>query len=335
MRKQHGLPFVVYIDALNESPRGARWKNKLPELLAQCAPYPGLKVCVSTRDTYRDLVVDARFPGYAFEHSGFAGREFEAVEAFATHYGLDAEITPLFSPELGNPLFLHLACRTLRDEGLTSLDVSLPGFAALLDSHLKHCDGLVRGRLAYTNPKNLVRAAMLRLSEVLTCNLPKERTWEACTAELSEVVGTEVPAEALLKELEHEGLVILSAGDHDTWFVRLGYQRYGDILRASGIVERLTGPQGLTPRPWRPISPRSPQTMRVSLKPWRQYCQSKPVSKSPRHLSGSNQHSRTGYWFVPWSGAPGTASPTTLMTTCTARCALRAYGARFTTCSSV
>ena len=31
-----GLPFVVYIDALNESPRGARWKNKLPELLAQC-----------------------------------------------------------------------------------------------------------------------------------------------------------------------------------------------------------------------------------------------------------------------------------------------------------
>lgn len=240
-----GLPFVVYIDALNESPRDARWKSKLPELQAQCAPYPGLKVCVSTRDTYRDLVVDARFPGYAFEHSGFAGREFEAVEAFATHYGLDAEITPLFSPELGNPLFLHLACKTMRDEGRTSLDVSLPGFAALLNGHLKHCDALVRGRLAYTNPKNLVRAAMLRLSEVLTCNLPKERTWDACTAELSGVVGTEVSAESLLKELELEGLVILSAGDHDTWFVRLGYQRYGDILRASGIVERLTGPQGL------------------------------------------------------------------------------------------
>lgn len=240
-----GLPFVVYIDALNESPRDARWKNKLPELLAQCAPYPGLKVCVSTRDTYRNLVVDARFPGYAFEHSGFSGHEFEAVEAFATHYGLDAEITPLFSPELANPLFLHLACRTLRDEGSTSLDVSLRGFSTLLESHLKHCDGLVRSRLAYTNPKNLVRAAMLRLSEVLTRNLPKERTWEACTAELSAIVGTEIPAESLLKELEHEGLVILSAGERDTWFVRLGYQRYGDTLTASSIVERLTGPHGL------------------------------------------------------------------------------------------
>lgn len=239
------LPFVIYIDALNESPRDARWKNKLPELLTQCAPYPGIKVCVSTRDTYRDLVVDARFPGFAYEHSGFTGQEFEAVEAFAAHYGLDAEITPLFSPELSNPLFLHLACRTLRDDGRTSLDVSPPGFAALLDGHLKHCDGLVRGRLAYSNPKNLVRAAMLRLSEVLTHNLPKERIWETCTNELKGVVGTEVSAESLLRELEHEGLVILSAGESDTWFVRLGYQRYGDILRASSIVEGLIGPKGL------------------------------------------------------------------------------------------
>lgn len=240
-----GLPFVIYIDALNESPRDARWKSKLPELLAQCAPYPGIKICVSTRDTYRDLVVDTRFPGYAFEHAGFEGQEFEAIQAFATHYGLDAEITPLFSPELGNPLFLHLACRTLRDEGRTSLDVSLPGFVALLEGHLKHCDALVRGRLAYSNPRNVVRAAMLRLSEVLTHNVPQERTWEVCTTALHGLAGTEVAAEALLKELEHEGLVILSPGERDTWFIRLGYQRYGDILRATSVVEVLSGPKGL------------------------------------------------------------------------------------------
>ncbi len=240
-----GLPFVIYIDALNESPREARWKSKLPELLAQCAPYAGVKVCVSTRDTYRDLVVSARFPGYAFEHLGFAGQEFEAVEAFAVFYGLDSEITPLFSPELGNPLFLHLACKTLIDEGRRSLDVTLAGFAALLDGHLKHCDELIRNRIAYVNPKNLVRASMLELSEVLTSSLPKERTWEACTVALARVLSTDVPPESMLKELEHEGLIILSAGERDTWFVRLGYQRYGDMLRASSIVERHMGAGGL------------------------------------------------------------------------------------------
>lgn len=240
-----GLPFVIYIDALNESPRNTRWRNKLPELLTQCKPYSGVKVCVSTRDTYRNLVVDLRFPGFAFEHSGFAGQEFEAVQAFAVHYGLDAEITPLFSPELTNPLFLHLACKTLKDEGRNALDVSLPGFAALLESHLKHCDALVRERLHYSNPRNIVRAAMMRLAEVLTQNLPHERTWDTCIVALQALVGSEVPAETLLKELEHEGLIILSAAGNDTWLVRMGYQRYGDLLRATSLVECAAQPSGV------------------------------------------------------------------------------------------
>ncbi|MHB1351420.1 MAG: NACHT domain-containing protein [Desulfobulbaceae bacterium] len=239
------FPFVIYIDALNESPRDARWKNKLPEFLAQCKPYGGIKVCVSTRDTYRDLVVDSRFPGFAFEHVGFAGQEFEAIQAFATYYGLDTEITPLFSQEFSNPLFLHLACRTLKDEGRISLDVSLPGFAALLEGHLKHCDALVRGRLQYSNPRNLVRSAMLHLTEILTHNLPQERTWEACIATLKGIVGAEFAPESLLKELEHEGLVILSSGEGDAWLVRLGYQRYGDVLRATNLIESVMSSSGV------------------------------------------------------------------------------------------
>ena len=231
------LPFIVYIDALNESPRDARWKDKLPELLQQCRPYSGIKVCVSTRDTYRNLVVDSRFSGFAFEHVGFAGQEFEAMQAFAAFYGLDSEITPLFSTELSNPLFLHLACRTLKEEGRDTLDVSLPGFAALFESHLKHCDDLVRGRLRYANPRNLVRAAMLLLAETVTHALPRERTWEACTAALRSLVGFEITPEALLKELEHEGLIILTAGESDSWLLRLGYQRFGDVLRAVSLVE--------------------------------------------------------------------------------------------------
>lgn len=232
-----GLPFVLYIDALNETPQSTLWKSKLPELLAQSRPYQGIKICVSTRDTYRDLVVDSRFPGLAFEHIGFAGQEFGALQAFATHYELDAEITPLFSPELCNPLFLHLACKTFKAEGVTSLDLSLPGFSSLLDSHLRHCDTLVRSRLNYSNPKNLVRASMVRLAEALVQNLPQERTWEACTGALRPVLGSELTPEAMLKQLQYEGLVILSPAADDTWLVRLGYQRYGDILRAVSLVE--------------------------------------------------------------------------------------------------
>ncbi len=232
-----GIPFLIFIDALNESPRNVRWKDKLPEFLTQCAPYPQIKVCVSTRDTYQNLVVDSRFPGYAFEHQGFNGEEFEAIQAFAKHYGLDTEITPLFSSDLSNPLLLHLACRTLKEQGRTSLDISLPGFSALLDSHLKHCDTLVRSRLGYKNPKNVVRAGMMRLSEVLTQDLAEGQTWEICSQELESILINEVSAAEFLDELRSEGLVILTSDGNDNWYVRLGFQRYGDVLRAISIVE--------------------------------------------------------------------------------------------------
>lgn len=238
------LPFVIYIDALNESPRDARWKDKLPELLAQCKPYPDIKICVSTRDTYRNLVVDSRFPGFAFEHIGFSGHQFEAIQSFATYYGLDAEITPLFSPELSNPLFLHLACKTLKSEGYNSLDISLPGFSALFQAHLMHCDILIRERLLYTNPRNLIKAAMIALANTLTNQVPQERTWENCCDTLRKIVGNEITPESLLKALEHEGLIILSATDEDTFHIRLSYQRYGDVLQAISLIESIEPGKG-------------------------------------------------------------------------------------------
>lgn len=239
-----GLPFVIFIDALNESRSDARWISKLPELLHQCKPFQGLKVCVSTRDTYQDLVTDSRFPGYAFEHRGFNGQGVEALQAFAAFYGLNAEITPLFSEELSNPLFLHLACKTLKEEGCETLDVSLPGFSSLLERHLKHTNAVVRNRLGFATPKNLVRQAMISLAELLTSTSVSDREWESCAAGLRDVLGPEISAETFIRELQREGLVILTEEANDNWTIRLGYERYGDVLRAVALIDRFSDELG-------------------------------------------------------------------------------------------
>lgn len=232
-----GLPFVIFIDALNESRADARWKAKLPELIQQCKPHAGVKICVSARDTYKDLVTDSRFPGYAFEHRGFSGQGVEALQAFAAFYGLDSEITPLFSEELSNPLFLHLACKTLKEEGSTTLDVSLPGFSALLERHLKHSNTAVKERLGFASPRNLVRLSMLSLAQRLTSASASDRLWESCAAGLRDVVGPELTPEVFIRELQREGLVILTEGPEDMWTVRLGYERYGDVLRTTALID--------------------------------------------------------------------------------------------------
>lgn len=240
-----GIPFIIYIDALNESPRDFGWKNKLPELLEHCSQYAGIKVCISTRDTYKNLVVDTRFPGFAFEHVGFSGYEFETLQAFADYYELDMEITPLFSPEICNPLFLHLACKVLRDRGEHSLDLSFLGFWNLFDAYLEHCNTHIRERLQCLNPQNIVKKAMQCLSELLVSNLSQERTWDDCRAALQELLGREVSLDRLLEELRHEGLIIVSRREDNNYQVRLGYQRYGDILRAVKLVESVTQAAGV------------------------------------------------------------------------------------------
>nr|WP_248784816.1 hypothetical protein [Escherichia coli] len=52
-------------------------------------------------------------------------------------------------------------------------------------------------------------------------------------------MGTETTPESFLNALAHEGLIILSVVDEETFLIRLGYQRYGDILCAISLVEAL------------------------------------------------------------------------------------------------
>lgn len=236
-----GLPFVIFIDALNESTERRRWKGNLPALIQSLKPYPGIKICVSARDTYLSQVMDTTFKGLEFKHVGFAGKEFAALQAFAKYYGLDAEITPLFSPELRNPLFLQLTCKTLVAEGRHTLDLSLPGLTSLIESHLNHCDTSVRERLQYVNPRNVVRSSAMALSRLLNERPGPERTWENCVDALRPIIGAEASAESLLKEMEHENLVIVTIHPNDATSVRMGFERYGDTLRALRLLEENAG----------------------------------------------------------------------------------------------
>ncbi|WP_157779545.1 ATP-binding protein [Cupriavidus pauculus] len=231
-------PFVIYIDALNESPDSQRWKSKLPELLTELVPYPEILVCVSTRDTYASLVVDERFPGYAFTHRGFEGREAEALEAFCAAYEIQSDIAPLFAAEVANPLFLHLACKTIKATGETSLDLTRSGFAALFEAYLQLCDKNIRGRLGYVAPGNQVRAALRELTAARIRYQSESIDWDVASAAVTTVLGAEVSPAKMLEELRREGLVIVSEAALDQWTVRLAFQRFGDTLYAVDVIEQ-------------------------------------------------------------------------------------------------
>lgn len=229
--------FVIAIDALNEGAKARKWKNKLPELIQQLNEYSRIKIVVSSRDIYANLVVDERFPGYAYSHIGFTRNFHDVLSSFSQRYNVESEITPIFTDELRNPLLLHLVFKTHKSEDSCSLDVSTSGFSTIFSKHLKQIDDSLRERLEYVSPKNIVRAVISKLSDVLAHSETQTINWETAVNTIKPILGNELPPERFIDELVKEQLLILSATDDEDFLIRFGYQRFGDMLRASSIVQ--------------------------------------------------------------------------------------------------
>lgn len=228
--------FVIAIDALNEGTKVRKWKNKLPELIQQLKEYDCIKIVVSTRDIYTNLVVDERFPGYAYNHIGFTRNFHDILSSFSQRYNVESEITPIFSDELRNPLLLHLVFKTHMLEGSSSLDVSATGFSTIFYKYLKQIDDSLRDRLDYVSPKNIVRAVMNKLSDILAHSDTQTINWETAINAIQPIIGNELSPEKFIDELSKEQLLILSSSGDEDFLIRFGYQRFGDILHASSIV---------------------------------------------------------------------------------------------------
>ncbi|MDF4968317.1 hypothetical protein P3573_07060 [Vibrio parahaemolyticus] len=229
--------FVIAIDALNEGTKARKWKNKLPEIIQQLKSYDCIKIVVSARDIYTNLIVDERFPGYAYSHIGFTRNFHDVLSSFSQRYNVESEITPIFTDELRNPLLLHLVFKTHNSEDSSSLDVSTSGFSTIFSKHLKQIDDSLRDRLEYVSPKNIVRSVMSKLSDALAHSDTQTINWETAINTIKPILGNELSPEKFIDELAKEQLLILSSNGDEDFLIRFGYQRFGDMLRASSIVQ--------------------------------------------------------------------------------------------------
>lgn len=229
--------FVIAIDALNEGANARKWKNKLPEIIQQLKEYDCIKIVVSTRDIYTSLVVDKRFPGYAYSHIGFTRNFHDVLSSFSQRYNVESEITPIFTDELRNPLLLHLVFKTYKPVDSPFLDVSTSGFSTIFSKYLKEIDDSLRDRLNYVNPKNIVRSVMSKLSDVLAYSDTQTINWETAVDTIKPILGNEISPERFIDELTKEQLLILSSNRDEDFLIRFGYQRFGDMLRASSIIQ--------------------------------------------------------------------------------------------------
>ena len=110
-------PFLLLVDALNESAEPGAWREEFAGVLAELHGDAWISLGVSVRSTFLPVVLPEAGLGNAVaevDHRGFEGRELEATERFFDAFGLEQPRVPLLTPEFANPLFLKLYCDGLK-----------------------------------------------------------------------------------------------------------------------------------------------------------------------------------------------------------------------------
>ncbi|MCB9609833.1 MAG: SIR2 family protein [Polyangiaceae bacterium] len=128
-----GVMGVVAIDALNETYDERYWSSFLPALVADFQALKHLALVISVRSEYVDAVLpeSVRERILTVEHPGFRELSPDQLGPVLETYGLPAARQVILSPELYNPLIMHLVCRGLQEGGYTGLEDLPRGVAAL------------------------------------------------------------------------------------------------------------------------------------------------------------------------------------------------------------
>ena len=121
----------------------------------------------SVRSSYEESVIpdDVRERAVVVTHTGFEGREYDAVRTFAEHYGIEFPSTPILQPEFRNPLFLKIICEGLQGKGGRRIHRGLSGVTSFFNFYLDAVNERLAESLDYNPKDNLVRRALEKVAE--------------------------------------------------------------------------------------------------------------------------------------------------------------------------
>ena len=159
---------------------------------------------------------------------------------FTREYGLEPPTFPALNPEFSNPLYLKLTCEALHTLGATRFRFGTAGLTTVTSAFIEAVNQRLSapGRCNYDKWSDLVGACVRQLAEL------GRGPWDR--GDVQRITEGLLPgrewSRSLLKGLITEGILVeLHSGR-----IAFGYQRLGDIARASVIAEK--DPDGI--REW-------------------------------------------------------------------------------------
>lgn len=268
LAEARGRRAVLLIDALNEAQEPRRWRTELKSLLARAKMYRNVAVVVSYRSDYSS-VIDPPENLPVVRHTGFVGREGQALAAYCRLFGVPVPTRSSFDPAFSSPLFLRMFCEVLASDGPEAAGdlnrTTLFGrFAAV--RAVRVIDAL---RLAPSS--RIVGGALDILADKLLAAggrpIPRADVESAVDALLP---GRNWP-DTLFGRMQSEGLIEVRPSFSGGESVTLPFQAYSEHVLANRLLNSLDDPNDLAdsvrnaPWLWRALAVLLPERHSVEL----------------------------------------------------------------------
>lgn len=243
-----GNKALLIVDAINESLRPDRWLDDIRVLRTKLKRFPRVGLVLSCRTDFLDPVI-GKTDMPVVEHYGFQEKTDVAVHRFAEEYELEIPSFPIFNPEFGNPLFLRLACEALYTLGESRFTLGSVGLTTVCNAFIDAMNLRLSSpaRCDYDPQLKLVQAVVRELAQIDASTFERSHVNRI----ISGLHDERIWSQSLLKGLLDEGVLIEVSVDR----LAFGYQRLGDVARASAIASKTPSEveswlRSLGPDPW-------------------------------------------------------------------------------------
>jgi hypothetical protein len=249
-----GLPSLIVIDAINETPDRSVWLNHLAAFSNRIERWPWVRLVISCRTDFLRICIPVSIDRQQEQdwavtrHYGFGETTFEATARYFAAYHVQARDLPPLLPEFQNPLFLKTFCEAFEHSAVPSGAIS---FDLVMKKRITRTATLLSQTIDC--PPDVTRTAIETLAGLVVTANGQPVPIAGARAKIDALFPGRPQSRSLFHHLCSSGLVTeVGHYDHDTQTsdirVRFAYERFSDYFVAQRLLAGISKPTQLLAR---------------------------------------------------------------------------------------
>lgn len=242
-----GHRIIIFIDAINEGHGLTIWQSYIRSFVDKIRQHPWLGLVLSIRNSYEDAILPWDEFGYDYcvraRHHGFGRNTQKAVRLYFKEYKILYPSVPLLNPEFRNPLFLHLFCEGMKNNGYRKIPDGIRGITSIMNLYFNGIEKSLRKDKHYSLSIKIVEKVARKFIEYTVKGGHHEMPIDTAIELFSDICPHVFVEGELLDYLVSEGVFCKNAfrktdGSYGEC-IYFTYERFENILQAEYLIDEL------------------------------------------------------------------------------------------------